>query len=162
MWKGYVCTAPLLCTAPVLCLTHGSALAAPAAHPRFLTWPRDMPCIVWHLGLYGRSARGRPNMPHALARLTVAQWRLQVAKEAHVSGNAVGKAVLVELSSPSKAAETVMCVLRAPDHIELDRIAAATGFATARVLSEPEVQVRPPPAPPHPGVHVLKHGLLHH
>eukprot|EP00892_Ulva_mutabilis_P011895 jgi/Ulvmu1/9078/UM005_0173.1 len=63
-----------------------------------------------------------------------------VAKEAHVSGNAVGKAVLVELSSPDKAPETVMCVLRAPDHVELHRIAVATGFATARVLSEAEAR----------------------
>lgn len=58
-----------------------------------------------------------------------------------MSGNAVGKAVLVELSGADKAAETVMCVLRAPDHIELGKIAAATGFAAARVLSESEVRV---------------------
>ena len=68
-----------------------------------------------------------------------------MAKEAHVSGKVLGKAVLLELAAAGKAPETVMCVLRAPDHIELGRIAAATGCATARVLSEAEVRVWPIP-----------------
>ena len=78
-----------------------------------------------------------------------------------MSGKVLGKAVLLELAAAGKAPETVMCVLRAPDHIELGRIAAATGCATARVLSEAEVRVWPIPlrracpppsgsSPPHP------------
>lgn len=81
---------------------------------------------------------------HILACVAVCDTAcMQVAKEAHVSGNALGKAVLVELTGAGRDAETVMCVLRAPDHIELGKIAAATGFADARLLSEKEVRVRP-------------------
>ena len=64
---------------------------------------------------------------------------------AHVSGNDVGKAVLVKLSSEGAEPEVVMCVLRAPDRILLEEFACATGARSAQILTEDAVQVPPLP-----------------
>lgn len=61
--------------------------------------------------------------------------------QAHVSGNDVGKAVLVRLFSKGADPEVVMCVLRAPDRILLEEFACATGAHSAQILTEEAVQV---------------------
>jgi prolyl-tRNA editing enzyme YbaK/EbsC (Cys-tRNA(Pro) deacylase) len=58
-----------------------------------------------------------------------------------VSGNDVGKAVLVKLFSEGAVPEVVMCVLRAPDRILLEEFACATGAHHAEILTEEDVQV---------------------
>lgn len=64
---------------------------------------------------------------------------------AHVSGNDVGKAVLVKLFFEGADPEVVMCVLRAPDRILLQEFACATGAHRAQILTEEAVQVLIPP-----------------
>lgn len=60
----------------------------------------------------------------------------EAAGKAHVSGNEFGKAVMVKMDG----SEVVMCILRASDHIVLDKLAKELNFVNAELCNDEEIK----------------------